>query len=81
MLNKQQGVRTCLTSAKLYPEQGNIEGSITDITERKKAEADLADSVAKYRALVENAEDAIMLTDLTGKQIYRNPAYLQKLGL
>ncbi len=80
MLNKQQGVRTCLTSAKLYPEQGNIEGSITDITERKKAEADLADSVAKYRALVENAEDAIMLTDLTGKQIYRNPAYYKSLG-
>ena len=80
MLNKEDGVRICLTSAKLYPEQGVIEGSIIDITARKKAEDALADSVAKYRALVENAEDAILLTDLSGKQIYRNPAYYRSLG-
>jgi len=35
MLNKQGEVRTCLTSLVLYREQGILEGSIIDITERK----------------------------------------------
>ena len=37
-------------------------------------------SEAKYRALVENTDDAILLTDLRGKHIYRNPAYFKSLG-
>lgn len=51
-----------------------------DITERKKAEEALADSEAKYRALINNADDAIVLTDLAGRHIYRNPAYFKSLG-
>ena len=39
MLNKGRGeVRNCLTSLRLYPEQGMLEGTILDITERKRAE-------------------------------------------
>jgi PAS domain S-box-containing protein len=39
MLNKRRGeVRNCLTSLRLYPEQGLLEGTILDITERKRAE-------------------------------------------
>src|SRR5208337_853322 len=36
--NKQDGVRNCITSLVLYREQGILEGSILDITERKHAE-------------------------------------------
>ncbi len=50
------------------------------ITGRKKAEEALADSEAKYRALVENADDAILLTDLRGKNIYRNRSHFKSLG-
>ncbi|MBA4369446.1 MAG: hybrid sensor histidine kinase/response regulator [Desulfobacterium sp.] len=39
MLNKRLGeVRNCLTSLRLYREQGLLEGSILDITDRKRAE-------------------------------------------
>ncbi len=39
MLNKKQGeTRNCLTSLRLYREEGILEGSILDITERKRAE-------------------------------------------
>jgi len=42
-LNKRQGsVRNCLTSLRLYREQGLLEGSILDITERKQAENEKA---------------------------------------
>jgi PAS domain S-box-containing protein len=38
MLTKNGDVKTCLTSVRLYPEQGIVEGSIIDITEWKRAE-------------------------------------------
>jgi len=38
MLTKNGDVKTCLTSVRLYPQQEIIEGSIIDITERKRAE-------------------------------------------
>jgi diguanylate cyclase (GGDEF)-like protein/PAS domain S-box-containing protein len=52
MLNKREGsVRNCLTSLRLYREQGILEGSILDITERKRAEEALRESERKYREL------------------------------
>jgi signal transduction histidine kinase len=38
MLNKNGDVRDCLTSLNLYPEEGILDGSIMDITERVQAE-------------------------------------------
>ena len=38
MLNKQGQVRRCLISMRLYREEGILEGSILDITERKRNE-------------------------------------------
>ena len=41
MLNKRRGeTRNCLTSMRLRPEKGMLEGTILDITERKRAEAE-----------------------------------------
>jgi light-regulated signal transduction histidine kinase (bacteriophytochrome) len=41
ILTKSGKIRTCLTSVKLYPEEGYLEGSALDITERKLAEVQL----------------------------------------
>jgi PAS domain S-box-containing protein len=38
MIAKDSVVKTCLASARLYPEQGIVEGSLIDITEWKRAE-------------------------------------------
>ena len=44
MLNPLSGIRNCLTSLVLYRDQGILEGSILDITERRQAEDALHDS-------------------------------------
>jgi len=72
-----------IVATPLTDENGNVTSAVeiaVDITERKKTQEALADSAAKYRALVENADDAILLTDLRGKHIYRNHAYYKSLG-
>ena len=66
MLHKHHGIRNCLTSLKLYPEQGIIEGTIIDISERKEAEEKLKESEEKYQTTFESSMDALMLLDEKG---------------
>ena len=63
MLNKSGELRICLTSARLYPEQGILEGSMLDITERKRAEEKLALEQYLLRTLLENLPDHIYFKD------------------
>jgi len=66
ILNKKGEVRRCITSLLLYRDTGILEGSIQDITERKKAEEALRVSEEKYRNLFENVQDVFYQIDLTG---------------
>lgn len=49
MVNRKGKVRTCLTSLRLYRDAGILEGSITDVTEKKRAEEALRDSERALR--------------------------------
>ncbi|MFC1949717.1 PAS domain S-box protein [Chloroflexota bacterium] len=56
-------------------------GFFTDITERKQAAEDLADSEARYRRLFETAQDSILILDGdTGQIIDANPFVKDLLG-
>jgi PAS domain S-box-containing protein len=57
-----------------------IVGSLTDITERKKAEEKLKNSEAKFRSYVDSAPDGIFIADEKGKYVDVNPAATQITG-
>jgi PAS domain S-box-containing protein len=62
MLNAQGEERTCLTSLRLYADQGIVEGSIVDITDRKRAEEQLQRSEEKYLNLFQDAPLMYVIT-------------------
>ncbi len=51
------------------------------VTERKQAEKGLTDSELRFRALIENNSDAIVLINSEGKIIYRSPSANKLMGL
>ncbi len=51
-------------------------GSLTDISDRKQAELELL----QVTQAVESTSDAIVITDLKGRSIYHNQAFIQRYG-
>ncbi len=56
-------VKTCLLSSKLISEQGVLEGSIIDITERKKAEQAFARQNALFEGILASVNEGIFSVD------------------
>ena len=76
MLNKQQGdVRDCLTSLRLYREQGILEGSILDITERKRTEEALRSSETFLKTLLNAIPIPVFYKDRNGRYLGFNEAF------
>ena len=67
MLNKQGEIRQCLVSVRLYPEQGILEGSILDVTERKTNEDKLRESQYLTQKMFDCSPNLIYIYDLHGK--------------
>ena len=66
-----------------FGQGGTVEGIVIlsrDITEQKRAEAELAASQSLYRLLAENSSDAVSMIDAEGRVVYVSPAYTRRLG-
>jgi PAS domain S-box-containing protein len=58
-----------------------VSGIMRDITERKRTEAALRDSEARYRDMFNATADALVLRDADFRIVDVNPAYLKMTGL
>ena len=69
-----------ISSSKIYPKEGFIEGIMIDISEQKKAEEALRESEEKYRTLFGEIPIGILTCDKNGVIQSVNKAALQILG-
>jgi diguanylate cyclase (GGDEF)-like protein/PAS domain S-box-containing protein len=53
---------------------------VQDVTDRRRAEATVADSEAKFRALIENASDLVSVLGADGTILYESPSVERVLG-
>ncbi|MEW5724632.1 MAG: PAS domain S-box protein [Thermodesulfobacteriota bacterium] len=67
-------------SAKIYPKEGYVEGTVIDVTDRVKAGLALQESERRYRRLFDTIHDLILTHDLAGRLIEVNPAVCQAFG-
>jgi two-component system, NtrC family, sensor kinase len=71
------------TKMPLHDETGTIVGTFgvsTDITARKRGERLLLESEERWRTLLANSQDIVMLIDAAGRLTYANPAVARWLG-
>jgi two-component system cell cycle sensor histidine kinase/response regulator CckA len=61
-----------LFSATIYPEQGYLEGSLIDLSFRKKLEEALKRSESLQRKMVANIGDVIVIIDENGNNTYKS---------
>ncbi len=72
-----------VTASPLLNSEGEQYGaieSVRDITERKKSEIALKESEEKFRAIAENAFDAILIAVEKRKHVYVNPKAVELTG-
>lgn len=76
-------IHTLITTVARKNSEGNIvgfQGTVRDITDRKKAEEALRHSEAKYRFLAEHASDVIWTLDLNLRTTFVTPSVEKVLG-
>lgn len=65
----------------LYNSKGlpvGLQGSTRDITSRKQAEEKIVSAEKRFRALIENAPDGVVINDAEGKVVYASPTALKQ---
>ena len=85
LVYRQDGTRIWVSESAraVYDRQGALlyyEGTVEDITQRKRAEDGLRRSEAHFRSITENSLDLVSILDRDGAGRYHSPSHLRVLG-
>ncbi|OEC87569.1 MULTISPECIES: PAS domain-containing sensor histidine kinase [Methanobacterium] len=80
LINKQGNIKDVYVTVALIPNTKNCVVSFLDISERKKTEKSLKESETRYRELLENSFDAVVIHD-GNKVISANTVAMELLGI
>ncbi len=81
VLHTKNGVRNCVISIVFYREQGFFEGTLIDITDRKRAEETLRSSEQKLSAIFRTSPDSININRLDNATFVEvNEGFTNMLG-
>lgn len=83
LLTKSGELRWTIVNTSPVFKEGRYTGAIavlTDVTARRMAEKDVYDREDRYRAMVENSYDAILLLDEELRTVYRSPSTTSIMG-
>jgi PAS domain S-box-containing protein len=78
--NYKVGDKELVFEISAYPAMDGLSLFVKDITERKKMEEALRESEEKYKNLVENSKDSIVIIDLKGNVQFANKATEELTG-
>jgi len=81
ILTKSAEIRSLTISVNLYPEQGYLEGSAIDITERKQAEKEIRDNEKRFRELIESLPQLFWTCRVDGPCDYLSKQWVEYTGV
>jgi len=81
ILTKSSEIRTLSISVNLFPEQGYLEGSAIDITERKQAEKVIRDNEKRFRELIESLPQLFWTCRVDGPCDYLSKQWVEYTGV
>lgn len=64
----------------VHPEDDVIRGIMLDVTDRKQAEAALAESEQRFRLIFDKSAAGMIVADFSGKFLQANPAFCEFVG-
>ncbi len=66
--------------ARYYKRESIVDGVVVNVSERKRIETLLKNSEHRFRSLIENASDVILIVNSEGRALYLSPSIEKELG-
>jgi PAS domain S-box-containing protein len=81
LLAKNGEVRNVLASIELHPNEGSLDGTFVDITERKRAEKVIKDNENRFRELIESLPQLFWTCRVDGPCDYLSKQWVEYTGI